>query len=141
MLVSGSMNGCTKSTIAGVRGTTYILTVDPSGDEDISVLEGEVDVRSLHDSSGQAPGFPAIRLRAGQAVGIGRGRKLRAIRQLSQLDYDLLITGELLNDYRDDIPHINQLQQTYRRLYPNARFPQIRRSRLPNPPRLLTLPW
>jgi len=42
LLVNGSANGCTNSTIAGVRGTTYILSVDETGQEEIQVLEGEV---------------------------------------------------------------------------------------------------
>ncbi|NES22882.1 MAG: FecR domain-containing protein [Symploca sp. SIO3E6] len=42
LLVNGSVNGCTNSTVAGVRGTTYVLVVDETGQEEIQVLEGEV---------------------------------------------------------------------------------------------------
>ncbi|NEP58360.1 MAG: FecR domain-containing protein [Symploca sp. SIO2G7] len=42
LLVNGSVNGCTNSTTAGVRGTTYVLIVDETGQEEIQVLEGEV---------------------------------------------------------------------------------------------------
>lgn len=42
LLVNGSINGCTPSTLAGVRGTTYLLSVDEAGRETIQVLEGEV---------------------------------------------------------------------------------------------------
>ncbi|NER46321.1 MAG: FecR domain-containing protein [Symploca sp. SIO1A3] len=42
LLVNGSVNGCTNSTVAGVRGTTYVLVVDENGQEEIKVLEGEV---------------------------------------------------------------------------------------------------
>ncbi|MFN3927233.1 MAG: hypothetical protein ACK4QL_07890, partial [Pseudanabaenaceae cyanobacterium] len=45
MLVNGSINGCTSSIVAAVRGTTYVLEVDETGKQEIKVLEGEVTVR------------------------------------------------------------------------------------------------
>jgi hypothetical protein len=55
LLVNGSINGCTPSTVAGVRGTTYLLTVTEDGQESIKVLEGEVvltkNTASLEDST------------------------------------------------------------------------------------------
>lgn len=44
LLVNGAVNGCTSSVTAGVRGTTYIMEVGESGQEQIKVLEGEVVV-------------------------------------------------------------------------------------------------
>ncbi len=44
LLVNGAVNGCTSSVTAGVRGTTYLMEVDETGQEQIKVLEGEVVV-------------------------------------------------------------------------------------------------
>jgi len=45
LLVNGTVNGCTASIVAAVRGTTYVLEVDESGKQELKVLEGEVLVR------------------------------------------------------------------------------------------------
>ncbi len=45
LLVNGTVNGCTSSIVAAVRGTTYVLEVDESGKQEVKVLEGEVVVR------------------------------------------------------------------------------------------------
>lgn len=50
LLVNGAVNGCTASSVAGVRGTTYILEVDEKGQERIQVLEGEVTLNKLDPS-------------------------------------------------------------------------------------------
>ncbi|MEM6592111.1 MAG: FecR domain-containing protein [Cyanobacteria bacterium P01_C01_bin.73] len=50
VLVNGAMNGCTRSTVAGVRGTLYTLTVDEDGQETIRVFEGEVAISARSDA-------------------------------------------------------------------------------------------
>ncbi len=47
LLVNGAMNGCTSSIVAGVRGTTYLLEVDGTGEARVKVLEGVVAVNQL----------------------------------------------------------------------------------------------
>lgn len=49
VLVNGAINGCTQSTVAGVRGTIYTLDVNGTGQETIRVFEGEVIVSSALD--------------------------------------------------------------------------------------------
>ncbi len=49
LLVNGAMNGCTSSVVAGVRGTTYVLEANESGETGIKVLEGEVTVTRRHE--------------------------------------------------------------------------------------------
>lgn len=44
VLVNGPLNGCTTSTLAGVRGTLYTLEVDEADQTIIRVFEGEVMV-------------------------------------------------------------------------------------------------
>jgi len=50
MLVNGAINGCTTSIVAGVRGTTYIVSVDEAGQESVMVLEGEVSLTPVSSS-------------------------------------------------------------------------------------------
>jgi hypothetical protein len=45
LLVNGSLNGCSTSTVAGVRGTLYTLEVTEAGETIIRVFEGEVVVQ------------------------------------------------------------------------------------------------
>jgi hypothetical protein len=44
ILINGAVNACSSSITTGVRGTTYLLEVDESGNQQVTVLEGEVVV-------------------------------------------------------------------------------------------------
>jgi hypothetical protein len=44
LLVNGAVNGCTTSTLAGVRGTIYTIQVNEAGQTIVQVFEGEVVV-------------------------------------------------------------------------------------------------
>lgn len=44
LLVNGNLNGCSTSTVAGVRGTIYTIEVAETGETIIQVFEGEVVV-------------------------------------------------------------------------------------------------
>ncbi|OIP76544.1 MAG: hypothetical protein AUK48_05710 [Oscillatoriales cyanobacterium CG2_30_44_21] len=45
ILINGAVNACSASITTGVRGTTYLLEVDESGNQQVKVLEGEVVVK------------------------------------------------------------------------------------------------
>ncbi len=45
ILVNGAINACSSGITTGVRGTTYLLEVDESGNQQVKVLEGEVVVK------------------------------------------------------------------------------------------------
>jgi|JFJP01.1.fsa_nt_gi hypothetical protein len=45
ILINGAINACSSGITTGVRGTTYLLEVDESGNQQVKVLEGEVIVR------------------------------------------------------------------------------------------------
>ncbi len=45
VLVNGAINACSSSITTGVRGTTYLLEIDESGNQQVKVLEGEVVVK------------------------------------------------------------------------------------------------
>jgi hypothetical protein len=56
LLVNGSLNGCSASTLAGVRGTIYTLEVTEAGQTIVQVFEGEVVVgRNPHDEPVDLP--------------------------------------------------------------------------------------
>ncbi|MBE7385255.1 MAG: hypothetical protein F6J95_028135 [Leptolyngbya sp. SIO1E4] len=58
LLVNGTLNGCTGSTVAGVRGTLYTLTVDQAGVETLQVFEGAVEVTHPVDETVPPPEDP-----------------------------------------------------------------------------------
>lgn len=45
ILVNGAINACSSGITTGVRGTTYLLELDESGNQQVTVLEGEVIVK------------------------------------------------------------------------------------------------
>jgi hypothetical protein len=44
ILINGAMNACSAGITTGVRGTTYLLEIEDSGNQKVTVLEGEVVV-------------------------------------------------------------------------------------------------
>jgi hypothetical protein len=55
LLVNGTLNGCSTSTVAGVRGTIYTIEVTETGETIIQVFEGEVVVeRNLNPVPGDS---------------------------------------------------------------------------------------
>jgi hypothetical protein len=45
ILINGAVNACSSGITTGVRGTTYLLEIDESGNQQVKVLEGEVVVK------------------------------------------------------------------------------------------------
>ena len=64
LLVNGTLNGCSTSTIAGVRGTIYTIEVTEAGQTVIQVFEGEVVVQRNPDPMPEEedfnPGDPSL---------------------------------------------------------------------------------
>ncbi|NJL47567.1 MAG: hypothetical protein HC929_08865 [Leptolyngbyaceae cyanobacterium SM2_5_2] len=67
LLVNGTLNGCSTTTVAGVRGTIYTLEVTEEGQTIVQVFEGEVvvepqteaiDVLEEEETQSQERGFP-----------------------------------------------------------------------------------
>ncbi|MFH7242577.1 MAG: hypothetical protein ACHWZW_06970 [Spirulina sp.] len=50
LLVNGSLNGCSTTTVAGVRGTLYTMEVTEDGETIVKVFEGEVIVGQRTDA-------------------------------------------------------------------------------------------
>jgi hypothetical protein len=58
MLVNGTLNGCSTSTVAGVRGTIYTLEVMETGQTVIRVFEGQVVVEPNPNPNLEPPVLP-----------------------------------------------------------------------------------
>ncbi|KGF72042.1 hypothetical protein DO97_13560 [Neosynechococcus sphagnicola sy1] len=56
LLIDGAVQGCTSSVIAGVHGTTYVLEVDETGQEQVKVIEGQVVVTRIETPLPDADG-------------------------------------------------------------------------------------
>ena len=131
VLVNGALNGCTGSTVAGVRGTTYTLTVDPNGVETLQVFEGMVEVsravsvRGLWGGRLQANNQTedAVSLQEGQSLTYNPVTRTTSVAQLTEDDFERLLTGPLFADFDDELPGLEDLQDAFERLFPDVPFP------------------
>ncbi|OLP16471.1 hypothetical protein BST81_21065 [Leptolyngbya sp. 'hensonii'] len=121
VLIEGAANGCTKSLVAGVRGTVYVMEVDEAGEESITVCDGEVEIRQADE-----PNKTWI-VKPGERIGIGRDRKLKPIRRLAQQEYDQLLQGQLFRQYRRELRKTKEIRRYYLQLYKGATFPLDRK--------------
>jgi hypothetical protein len=64
ILINGAINACSASITTGVRGTTYLLEVDESGNQKVKVLEGEVVIRrnpvTINDDINDSGEIPSV---------------------------------------------------------------------------------
>jgi len=153
LLVNGSVNGCTNSTIAGVRGTTYVLVVDENGQEEIKVLEGEVVlskrvnqdidedkvIRGLGKKSNSLKVIPSlvqneliaeeeltpetISLSAGEKVKIRPDGEVSPVQPLTAEEFEQLLLGQLFNNFSSELPGISKIKQSFENLFPDISFP------------------
>lgn len=130
MLANGAVPSCSSQVTAAVRGTTYLFEIDDDGEENISVLEGEVEVRRLPGSDkddddatrGQEEMF---RIRAGDRLIRSRRQGRTIVRAISDREFDSVLSGQLFSGFRRSLPSrsIDRIEQVYRRQFPNRRFP------------------
>ncbi|NEQ97967.1 MAG: FecR domain-containing protein [Cyanothece sp. SIO2G6] len=142
VLVNGAINGCTTSIVAGVRGTTYIVTIDEAGEESVTVLEGEVSLQRQFspDSSSPDPASPApsfsdstsdapdtisepVTLTAGQTVAVSETGPFGIVETLDVADFRRLIEGVLFTGFTEELPGMAAIRQSFDNLYPGASFP------------------
>lgn len=138
LLVNGAVNGCTSSVTAGVRGTTYILEVDETGQEQIKVLEGEVivtkqpEAEQLGDSPQATPAIPAtpttaeaetVTLSAGQKIATRKGQRLGEPVNLTVEEFLAILNGDLFRSYVEQLPGLANIRSVFQRLYPGVPFP------------------
>ncbi len=122
ILVSGKQGGCTRSARLSVRGTNYLLEVRPSGEADIAVLEGSVEVQPLRD--GEPTGKPATTVAAGQRLRLSPEGVVLALLALSSADYNGILSGPLFQGFRLPLPAYGALESQIRSL-PGVTLPSI----------------
>lgn len=131
ILVSGKQSGCTRSARLSVRGTNYLVDVNETGEAEISVLEGSVEVEPLAD--GQPTGKPATTVEAGQKLRLSATGVILAILGLSAGDYTSILSGPLFQGFQVPLPAYGSLES-----YIRSRVPGVS---LPAPVRAPSLPF
>ncbi len=152
LLVNGALNGCTNTSVAGVRGTLYTVTVAEDGTDVIEVFEGTVEVSPRHiedsmtalptilrakhlgpDANTVANGetYAPVAVSAGQrwSRNVDTGRT--AVEFLSADDFESLLLGPLVAGFVDELPGLDALKDSFEHLFPDIPFPGIS---VPGPP-------
>lgn len=134
LLVNGSINGCTPSTLAGVRGTTYLLSVDEAGRESIQVLEGEVTLSKqvADDAAASPPESPdvtsdvnreSITLTAGEKIQTTEGEEFGTVERMTANDFIEILLGELFDAFLTELPGMDQIRESFTQLFPGVPYP------------------
>ncbi|MGB7563336.1 MAG: FecR domain-containing protein [Prochlorococcaceae cyanobacterium] len=123
ILVSGKQNGCTKSSRMSVRGTNYVIDVSDSGDAELSVLEGSVEVTPSRD--GEPTGAPTTTVEAGQKLRLSPVGVVLAILRLSPSDYTSVLNGPLFTGFRSTLPGFSSLESYIRSYVPGVSIPSV----------------
>jgi len=121
ILVSGKQSGCTRSARLSVRGTNYLLDVSESGEAEISVLEGSVEVEPLAD--GQPTGKPGTTVEAGNKLRLSASGVVLALLGLSVSDYNAILGGPLFQGFRVPLPAYGSLESYVRSRVPGVNLP------------------
>ncbi len=116
ILVSGKQNGCTRSSRMSARGTNYVIALADSGEAELVVLEGTVDVQSLRD--GQPSGESPITLTSGQKVRFSPLGLPLSLQRLTEADYAAILRGPLFQGFNAPLPGMTALQSYLQRTYP-----------------------
>jgi len=123
VLVSGRAAGCTRSARLSVRGTNYLLEVDPQGEAQLSVLEGSVEVEPLRD--GVPTGAAGQTVQAGQRLRLSAEGLILSLLSLSSGDYDAILRGPLFEGFRLPLPNLGGLESYLRRYHPGVSLPSL----------------
>ncbi|KEF40879.1 MAG: iron dicitrate transport regulator FecR [Cyanobium sp. CACIAM 14] len=121
ILVSGKQSGCTRSARLSVRGTNYLVDVNETGEAEISVLEGSVEVEPLAD--GEPTGQPVTTVEAGQKLRLSAKGVVMALLGLSAGDYTSILSGPLFRGFRVPLPAYGSLEGYIRSKLPGVSLP------------------
>lgn len=116
IVASGPANGCLSDFAVGVEGTIYLMQIDQDNIGQINVLEGQVLLRRQDNLENPNP----ITIEAGQkAVGLVEDLALEdvEIELMRKEEYIAIITGPLFQDYQDQLPDEDKINQVCERLY------------------------
>ncbi|MGB3404621.1 MAG: hypothetical protein WBA77_18195 [Microcoleaceae cyanobacterium] len=116
IVASGPANGCLSDFAVGVEGTIYLMQIDQDNIGQINVLEGEVLLRRQDNLENPNP----LTIEAGQkVVGLAQDLALEnvVIEPMTKEEYIAIITGPLFQDYQDQLPDEDKINQVCERLY------------------------
>lgn len=119
--MSGKQSGCTRSARLSVRGTNYLIDVSETGEAEISVLEGSVEVEPLVD--GEPTGTPATTVEAGNKLRLSASGVVLALLGLSVSDYNTILGGPLFQGFRVPLPAYGSLESYIRSRVPGVNLP------------------
>ncbi|MEB3199295.1 MAG: hypothetical protein VKK62_02055 [Synechococcaceae cyanobacterium] len=116
ILVSGRQNACLRSARLSVRGTNYVVSLAESGEAEVKVLEGELQLEPV-----QAAGSASTSSRtvlAGQKARLAANGTMALLTALTLEEVRQLLAGPLFKDFRTPLAEQGPLNQSLRRLYP-----------------------
>lgn len=153
ILVNGAINACSSGITTGVRGTTYLLELDESGNQQVTVLEGEVIVKR-NPTSLKALNSPTSKpqatlsrvskrprnkpidskpqtnqvtdevvLKSGEKIEVAQTGDLGVIQKLTENEFVNLLEGNLFKGFINQIPGISKVRDAFNSLFPNVNFP------------------
>jgi len=95
--ISGT-RGCIGSVVAVTRGTIYTLEVMETGQGQVIVLEGEIELSNL-----EIPDTPPVVVRPAQKVAIGPNGEIGTVEPLSLQELENIRKGQLFEGYKSPI--------------------------------------
>ncbi|MGD1905206.1 MAG: hypothetical protein ACFB0C_04335 [Leptolyngbyaceae cyanobacterium] len=138
LLVNGALNGCTNTSVAGVRGTLYTVTVTEDGADVIEVFEGTVEVSPREDEEVAAfskanqtqlvaagHSSAPVTVSAGQRWSTAPDTEDAAVELLTPEDFEALLLGPLVADFVEELPGFDALQASFETLFPDIPFPGV----------------
>ncbi len=131
VLVSGKQSGCTSSSRLSTRGTNYLLTLLESGEAEVTVLEGVVEVQRL--VAGQATGEQAIAVEGGNRVRLSAEGTLVWQRALTAAEYAAILRGPLFEGFTEPLPGLPALETFLQRRFPGVLPARTSAERNPDP--------
>ncbi len=118
ILVSGQQNGCTRSSRLSTRGTNYLITLLDSSEQEVTVLEGSVELQPLADGR-PLPGAPLL-LAGGNRVRLSSQGALLWQRPLTADDYAAILRGPLFQGFTAPLPGMAALEAFVERRFPGV---------------------
>lgn len=118
ILVSGKQNGCTQSARLSVRGTSYILTINDSGDTEVTALEGLVDIETGDISLDRIK--ERTSLKSGQRLLISPAGIILEALMLTPEALSDIANGPLFEGFLAEPPRLEQLKQLLQNTAPQV---------------------
>jgi hypothetical protein len=129
ILVSGPQNACTSSSRLSTRGTNYVFTLLESGEAEVSVLEGSLELQRL--DAGRPTREPPIPVAGGNRVRLSSEGRFLAQRALTAADYAAILRGPLFQGFTQPLPGQSALEAFLQQRFPGV-FPPPGRAGTPS---------